>query len=204
MQRSRLLAGDYRPITFATKPYGCDPGATYVLNWRQESRTHDGGDVFVIPKAPLRWLTVTRVVRRTDGGWLVRFDVTDHRDSERYLRALPPVMTPGQKSSGDGREESYYQSTRFGSPDSVPAVRRDYQEVLTKRSEEFWRETELMRKVQRLADAEKRSQPLRLAEAKRQARLKGIDVSTDERVIQERIERIERKVAREDKADEAA
>lgn len=191
IQRSRLLAGDYRPLVCDIKPFDCQPGAQYVLNWRQESRTHDEGNVFVAPREPVRWLVVTKVTRRQAGGWLVRFDVTDHRDSERYLRALPPVMTPGQKSSGDGREESYYQATRFGSIDPLPAVPREYQEEITRRAREEFDFLKQLRHQEQLGELHERVRRLK------EAHSRGADVGRQLKRVEAAVEAAERRLERD-------
>jgi hypothetical protein len=80
-QRQRLLDGNYGPLTFKVKPYGCEPGATYVFAHSRGSRHVDEltGHVIEVPAEPAAWITVRKVSRRPDGDWLVRFDVTDRR-----------------------------------------------------------------------------------------------------------------------------
>lgn len=86
-QRLRLLAGCYDPLVFETKPYGCEPGAIYVLQWSQASSSvMPNGDVVHHRAVPEWFIVVTSVVWRSAGGWAVRFDVTDRRDQIRYLK----------------------------------------------------------------------------------------------------------------------
>lgn len=131
-QRNRLLAGGYSPLVFPVKPHGCEPGCRYVLNWRGEVRTHDGnGKVVVGEREPLRWVEVTSVVRRTKGDWLVRFDVFDLRDPDRFLRASPPrhdASTAELKAEGDSAsaEESFYTTSPAGAVDHLQVVPRGY------------------------------------------------------------------------------
>lgn len=86
-QRRRLLAGDLSPLDFDTKPYGCEPGATYVLSWSKAQATIVGeGEVVRIPRAAVWFLTVTAVVRHRKGFWRVQHEVTDLRDRDVFLR----------------------------------------------------------------------------------------------------------------------
>lgn len=156
-------------------------------------------------RAGIRQLPTCRV--RVEDWWEHKDQGFVHRvrvvwlPAEARLLAARPRTTDHQ----DGPEvHGYTNVPALSLWDAGECVPEEFQKHITQQSDEIWRETELLRKMQRFADVQKRSQSIRLAEAKRQARLKGIDVSNDERVIQERIERMERKVAREDKADEAA
>jgi hypothetical protein len=90
-QRRRLLEGDYKALQFAIKPSGCEPGARYVLAYQAASATVcEDGFVARTPRRPVWWITVTKVeddpIRRPDARWLVRFDVTDLRDRDLFLR----------------------------------------------------------------------------------------------------------------------
>jgi hypothetical protein len=132
-QRQRLLAGNYGPLTFDIKPHGCEPGSRYVLNWQQAIRTDNGqGDVYVTERQPLRWITVTHVVRKVKGSWLVRFDVTDKRHPRRLLRANPPRHDASRAESVNveanvaAAEESFYTSDPRSSIDHLEAVPRGY------------------------------------------------------------------------------
>jgi hypothetical protein len=190
-QRGQLLAGNYGPLVCEVKPYGCAPGAQYVLNWQQEKRTcDDDGNVFVLPRAPVRWITVTKVSRRQNGGWLVRFDVTDRRDGERYLRALPPVMAVGSESVGDG-SESYYQSSRFNSIDPLPAVSKDYQDHITKKAREEFGFLKKLQHREQLGELHERVR--RLEEAHRM----GADVGRQIRRVEAAIEAAERRLEKD-------
>jgi hypothetical protein len=110
--RVRLLSGDFRPLTFETKPFGCEPGAMYVLARKRASATaYADGSVVCIPEHPVWWITVTKVQRVVKGdqlGWSVRFEVTDRRDSDLWL-------------SHDGD----YQWTARGAVDPLPVVVSD-------------------------------------------------------------------------------
>jgi hypothetical protein len=88
-QRRRLLEGDYTPLDFDVKPFGCEPDAVYVLAWRRAEATlvdEAHGLVARTPRHPVWYLTVTRVQRHRKGFWRVQFDVTDLRDSDLFLR----------------------------------------------------------------------------------------------------------------------
>lgn len=91
-QRRRLKAGNYAPLEFDTKPYGCEPGARYVLAWKKASVAvldRDTGECAVTPAHPTWFLTVTSVRRRRKGMvlvWEVRFEVTDRRDPDMFLK----------------------------------------------------------------------------------------------------------------------
>lgn len=106
VQRQRLLAGQYSPLVFQgvlepddsreRLPYGCEPGARYVLAWKQAQATvldEDTGEVAIMPHHPTWFITVTAVEggpRRprqlADRPWVVRFSVTDVRDTDVFLR----------------------------------------------------------------------------------------------------------------------
>ena len=88
-QRWRAQRGDTKPwLDFDIKPYGCRPGATYVLRWsRPEKLLCEDGVVIRIPRTPVWWLTVTAVQRHRKGFWRVRYDTTDRRDPTLFLRA---------------------------------------------------------------------------------------------------------------------
>lgn len=104
-QRERLLAGQYQPLKFLGPtdpelkdplPYGCRVGARYVLAWAKASATvidEDEGLVSRIPRHPTWFITVTAVEggprkprELADRPWVVRFSVTDIRDSDVFLR----------------------------------------------------------------------------------------------------------------------
>jgi hypothetical protein len=88
-QRRRLLEGDYTPLDFDVKPFGCEPGAVYVLAWRRAEATlvdEAHGLVARTPRHPVWYLTVREVQRHRKGFWRVRFDVTDLRDTDLFLR----------------------------------------------------------------------------------------------------------------------
>lgn len=105
-QRQRLLAGDYKPLVFQgvlepdnraeRLPYGCCVGARYVLAWKAAQATvidKEKGIVSVMPRHPVWFITVTAVEggprkprELADRPWVVRFQVTDIRDSDVFLR----------------------------------------------------------------------------------------------------------------------
>lgn len=127
-ERRRLLAGDYRPVLLDTKPHGCDVGATYVLSWSRSSRTAVGEVTIEVPRAPLRYLTVTDIRRHRKGGWLIRFDVQDYRFPIKYLRRTPPVWDPNRDSAP---VESSYTTSRWAALDELEVVPEKYQERLS-------------------------------------------------------------------------
>jgi len=118
LQRRRLLSGNYKPLVFDTKPVverpgeeprGLEPGDRYVLAWQRASATaYEDGFVARTPRLPVWFITVRRVVRRNDGGWLVGYDVTDNRDRDLWL-----------SHSGD------YQFTARGAVDELPVAPSD-------------------------------------------------------------------------------
>jgi hypothetical protein len=116
-------------MVFDIKPFDCEPGAVYVLSWRREQRIpiRETGEVVIVPRAAELYLTVTSVLRRSAGGWSVRFDVTDLRDSTVWL------------APGGG-----YQLSRRGSPDNLPLLAVS-DEVRAKTREEFWHQKRLAR-----------------------------------------------------------
>lgn len=125
-QRERLLEGNYNPLRFKTKPFGCEPGSVYVLNWQRELRSTDNqGNVIVVDRQPLRWITVRTAQRRPDGDWLVRFDVTDRRHPVRLVRRKPPATPTSGKERGDAREQSAYTSDRKAAVDHLEAIDED-------------------------------------------------------------------------------
>jgi hypothetical protein len=136
VQRRRLLEGHYGPLEFDTKPWvesqgRCvEPGDRYVLAWARASATayksDDDSEAFVarIPRHPVWFLTVRSVKRRRQGGWLVRFDVTDRRDRDLWL-----------SRSGN------YQSTARGAVDVLPVAPSD--EVRARAQAEFWHQRRL-------------------------------------------------------------
>ncbi len=95
-QRQRLLEGDYRALKFlgAAAPWanpdplpdGCKVGARYVLAWkRAEAVGFEDGTAWRRPRHPVWYITVTKI-RGEPGPWTVRFDVTDLRDRDLFLR----------------------------------------------------------------------------------------------------------------------
>ena len=88
-QRRRTKRTDTKPwLDFDIKPYGCRPGATYVLRWSKPDKLLCGdGAVIQIPRQPVWWLTVTAVQRHRKGFWRVRYDTTDRRDPTLFLKA---------------------------------------------------------------------------------------------------------------------
>src|SRR6185295_8736541 len=85
-QRARLLAGSFEPLDFDVKPFGCEPGAVYVLAWRPGQPAWEPGHGVRAHRVPVWWLTVDTVQRHRKGFWRVRFDVTDNRDPDVFLR----------------------------------------------------------------------------------------------------------------------
>jgi hypothetical protein len=98
-QRRRLLEGDYSALQFEIKPTGCEPGARYVLAYKAASasvyKSDDEQEAFIVrsPRAAVWFLTVKggreapkRVWRGDELRWVVRFDVTDLRDRDVFLR----------------------------------------------------------------------------------------------------------------------
>jgi len=204
--RRQLLEGNYNALNFALKPYGCEKGAVYVLNWQRESRScDDDGNVIVVPRAPLRWIRITSVKRRPDGTWVASFDVVDDRHPKRLIRRTPPATPSGPVPADDasGREESAYTTDPLAAVDLLEAVDEDTLQRFVKANGERWDDQSSVRHVQRLEDRRRRTQGLRWEETKRRARLAGVDLSTDERVIEDRIARAERKLDRVD-GEEAA
>jgi len=143
LQRRRLLEGNYRALKFLGAadperkdplPHGCKVGARYVLAWQRASATayedEDGG-VFVARtlRVPLWFITVTKITG-APGPWTVRFDVTDLRDSDLWLRR------------GGG-----YQTTPKGSPDVLPVAPSD--ETRRKAMDEFWHLQRLQQHAER-------------------------------------------------------
>ena len=81
------MHGDYSPLDFDVKPYELKPGARYVIGWSKASAIHVGdGEVVRIPAEPIRFLTVTKVLRHRKGFWRALFEVTDLRDRDVFLR----------------------------------------------------------------------------------------------------------------------
>lgn len=84
VERTRIFAGDYAPLTREEEP-DFEVGASCVLSWSRRQRSHDRGQVFDVPRRPLFWITVTRIMRKRRGGWSVAFEAHDHRDRPLYL-----------------------------------------------------------------------------------------------------------------------
>lgn len=98
-RRQRLLKGDTRAFVFTgdkddPKPYGCAKGATYVVTWSKSQRSLAGEQVIEIPRQATCYIVVTDVRRHRKGGWMVRFDMHDHREQTWYMRRTPPVWNP--------------------------------------------------------------------------------------------------------------
>lgn len=87
-QRQRLLAGDYTPLDFDTKPYELEPGAVYVLAWERGQPAWEPGHGVRALRVPVWFITVTVVQRHRKGFWRARFDVTDNRDPDVFLRRI--------------------------------------------------------------------------------------------------------------------
>lgn len=131
-QRTRLLAGDYRPLIFVDKP-DCETGTIYVLSRSHPKPMDDGlGGTFTPPSEPTLWVRVTTVTRRKAGGWAVRFDVFDHRDPRRLVRATPPRYSPelrredakrklGEDEIAAAAEQSFYTSDPRAALDPLDA-----------------------------------------------------------------------------------
>ena len=104
-QRRMLLEGKYKPLVFQgvldpegkdPLPFGCRPGARYVLAWKRATATvvdPDRGVVSRIPRHPTWFITVTEVSggprkprQLADRPWVVRYTVTDIRDPDVFLR----------------------------------------------------------------------------------------------------------------------
>jgi hypothetical protein len=127
-QRDKLLAENYAPLVVVRKPFGCEPGARYVLKKQKQRRfCNEDGTVVTIPEEDLWWITVTKVQRRISGDWLVRFDVTDRRHPVRLVRRKPPATpTSPKESSKDPSEESGYTSDIRAAVDYPEAVDKEW------------------------------------------------------------------------------
>jgi hypothetical protein len=150
-QRERLLEGNYSALKFKTKPFGCEPGSVYVLNWQRELRsTDDQGNVIVVDRQPLRWITVRSVQRRplmsegSGANWVVKFDVTDRRHPVRLVRRKPPATPTTGDDKKNSREESAYTSDRKAAVDHLEAIDEDtlkkYADPAFERDDELRRE----------------------------------------------------------------
>lgn len=195
-QRNRLLAEDYSPLTFPTKPE-CGKGDTYVLTWSRERRIHNGhGVVSTIPRERLRWIEVTKVVRTTTG-WTVWFTVHDRRTSVTLLRRVPPrhdaslmsrdhrAPPTSEEIAQAGLESSYTTDVRVA-VDELEAVPP---------KEKLRGVAELHREQRRAlerAAADRLDLPGQLASLLADARERGVDVRDRERRIRREMELLER------------
>jgi hypothetical protein len=129
-ERLRLQAGNYSPVLLETKPFGCEPGAIYVLSWTRGTRE--------VERAPVHFVTVTKVVRHRKGGWLIYMSASDYRMPTRFLRSTPPVWDPnGDRKPADEETEadlSSYTSSRHTAIDELEAVPRDYQQRISRKA----------------------------------------------------------------------
>jgi hypothetical protein len=186
-QRRRLLRGEYQPLVFDVKPYGCQEGAHYVVSRSSAHAAYDpvSGQTKRFPTTALHWITVRSVKRGPDGRWLVRFDVVDNRDPDKYLRRVPPVHAPSKKPSKE--EQSSYQTTRYGSPDSVPTVRSDWLDEFAKEASQ--------KDVARLAESRGALEE-RLRQV-RKAHESGVNLTRQIKRVEAAIEAAERRLRRE-------
>jgi len=134
-RRQRLLKGDTRAFVFTgdkedRKPYGCQPGATYVLSWSRPQYSREQGQRVEVPRQATHYIVVTDVRRHRKGGWMVRFDVVDNRERVRYLRRTPPVMDPDAKD--DGNLESSYTTSRWQAIDDLECIPTAWQERMSR------------------------------------------------------------------------
>lgn len=109
-----------------------------MLAWSRAFLIDDGeGNQTPVPREPLHWIKVTAVARRARGGWVVRFDVVDHRSRRRLVRARTPKYTaevmredltrpPGESEKDLAREQSHYTSNVASAVDHLEAVPRDH------------------------------------------------------------------------------
>jgi hypothetical protein len=207
--RDRLLEGEpYGPLVFARPddvPDGLERGAVYVLNWQDELRTadHDDGEVAVAPKVPLRWITVTKSVRRTDGGVMVRFDVVDQRHPVRLPRRKPPatpqvsdLSTEDDEDGRDSAEKSGYTSDPVQAVDHLEAVDRETLDrfATDNRGGDELREARRRARWERLTLSE-RAIALDMARQRSQ-----VDVSRELRLADKMLDRAMEKIEREDRA----
>lgn len=81
-------------------------------------------ETFDVPSEPTMWVILGQPIRKAKGGWSVPLlEIVDKRNRPRYIRRLPPVMSP--RSKGDeqtAHRQSNYQSTPIGAVDELQSA----------------------------------------------------------------------------------
>lgn len=157
-------------------------------------------------------LKVLAVRRRRRGGWSLQYELHDRRHVPRLLRRTPGIHDEDFDAIREGFDEHGYPSeptpdvlkdaARQSSYTSAPGpgALTDAGEAVDERTqEEFTKQAQTadhLREQRRRERFEKRATVERLAAARAEALARGIDISQHERVILDRIDRIERQLGK--------
>lgn len=186
-QRAKLQA--LEPVKIAgTDECPVAPGDTYRLSSRLE-------------------LVVEEIRRPKAGGWSLRYTLRDSRDPRRILRRTPGIfhVTPddldehGQLRAADAEELqraaelSAYTGGGSSLADAGEAVDRGTQQRFTNEAKTH----DELREQKRRERWEKRTLHERFLAAKAEAEARHIDLSHHERVIADRVDRMERALGKD-------
>lgn len=164
------------------------------------------GDVFDL--SALVSLKVTRVHRNKTGGWWLSYEVTDRRDPVRLLRRTPGIPAgdyelvrgsfdeygypsePTPVAVAEAAEESAYTPIPGTLADAGEAVDELTQRRLTAEAHRNKEQGAVLAQLRR----ERYELAQRLDRARGDARLRGVDISSMERVIERQLRKIEQRV----------
>lgn len=160
-----------------------------------------------IKLSPLVTLTVNEIRRPKGGGWSLRYTLTDRRDPKRILRRTPGIFHVtsedldefGNLKAADAEELqraaelSAYTGGGSSLADAGEAVSRLTQQAFAKEA----KTAEGLREQKRRERYEKRTLHERYLAAKAEADARHIDLSHHERVIADRVDRMERALGKD-------
>ena len=188
-QRRRLLAGE-TPRIAGEGQAPVEPGFTFHLL----------ADVT---------LTVLSIRTPKGGGWSLQYEVRDNRDHPRLIRRTPAINAADFKAVrrsfdrygyptdptpdviAEAAEESAYTGAQGSAvEDAGEAVDPATQRRFTEQAHLTGDQRAMLHQLRR----ERHALEQRLRQAREDARLKGVDISSPERVIERQIKAIERRV----------
>lgn len=157
---------------------------------------------YVHALSPKLSFTVTAIRKPQRGGWSLDYTVSDRRDAPRLLRRVPPahdfgkdkddrVRPPTAGEIRDAAEDSAYARSQH---DLVPEAGEAVDELSQRRYTEQAHLGQEQSAELEQARREHYDLAQRLMRVRRDAELRGIDISSPERVIERQLARLERRV----------
>lgn len=153
-------------------------------------------------------LRVLEVLRRRKGGWSLRYELIDRRDPPKLLKRTPRAQDFDAIRRGFDEHgfptpltpDAERQAAKESAYDSRPGSLSDAGEAVDDETQDRFsggaRTADHLRGQKRWQQFERRNTLERLAAAKAEAVARSIDISHHERVIADRVDRIERQLGK--------